>query len=140
MESQEVDVARAVGVPPVAKHQGEQQDHDHDEHAHGVDWRDLARIGLVALAAVAVWFRLWEPLPHFSIIGIVATLVGGYPIFKEALESLFERRMAMELSPTGCPATTQSRAMRPSRGHVHRGSPASESRFESSGRSRGRIR
>jgi cation transport ATPase len=44
--------------------------------------------------------RLWEPLPHFSIIGIVATLVGGYPIFKEALESLFERRMTMELSMT----------------------------------------
>ena len=33
-------------------------------------------------------------------IGVVATLIGGYPIFKEALENILDRRMTMELSMT----------------------------------------
>jgi len=73
----------------------EQADHD-----HGLDWIELARIGLVALAAAAVWLRVWEPFPRFSIIGIAAALLGGYPIFKEAWENIVERKMTMELSMT----------------------------------------
>jgi heavy metal translocating P-type ATPase len=34
------------------------------------------------------------------VIGVLATVVGGFPIFSEALESLRERRMTMELSMT----------------------------------------
>ncbi len=75
-------------------------EHDHDEHAHGVEWGELARIAFVAVAAAAVWFRLWEPFAHVSVIGITATLIGGYPIFKEAFENIVERRMTMELSMT----------------------------------------
>jgi len=73
---------------------------DHEERAHGVEWTELVRISFVALAAAAVWFRLWEPFTHFSVIGIVATLIGGYPIFKEAFENIVERKMTMELSMT----------------------------------------
>jgi cation transport ATPase len=73
---------------------------EHEQHGHGVRWPDLARIAFVALAAAAVWFRLWEPLPHMSVIGIAATLIGGYPIFKEAFENIAERKMTMELSMT----------------------------------------
>ena len=47
-----------------------------------------------------MWFRVWEPFVRFSIIGIAATLIGGYPIFREAIENIFERRMTMELSMT----------------------------------------
>jgi len=65
-----------------------------------VEWAELARIAFVALAAAAVWFRLWEPFPHISVIGIAATLIGGYPIFKEAFENIVERKMTMELSMT----------------------------------------
>jgi Cd2+/Zn2+-exporting ATPase/Cu+-exporting ATPase len=79
--------------PPAAATPG------HREH-HDVAWTDLARIGLVALGAAAVWFRAWEPLPHLSLIGIVTTLVGGYPIFAEALANIRERKMTMELSMT----------------------------------------
>lgn len=64
----------------------------------GMDWRELARIGLVALAAAAVWFRWWEPIPTISLVGLIATLVGGYPIFKEAFENILKRKMTMELS------------------------------------------
>src|SRR6202790_3401322 len=71
---------------------------EHDEHGHRVEWAELARIGFVALAAAALWFRLWEPFPHVSVIGIAAALIGGYPIFKEAYENIVERKMTMELS------------------------------------------
>lgn len=74
--------------------------HEHEQETHGVDRLDLARVGFVALAAVVVWFHLWEPFAQFSVIGIAATLIGGYPIFKEAIENIMERRMTMELSMT----------------------------------------
>jgi heavy metal translocating P-type ATPase len=73
---------------------------EHEQHDHGVEWADLVRIAFVAVAAAAVWFRLWEPFPHISVIGIMATLIGGYPIFKEAFENIAERKMTMELSMT----------------------------------------
>ena len=66
---------------------------EHEQHSPGVEWADLVRIAFVALAAVAVWFRLWEPFPHISVIGIAATLIGGYPIFKEAFENIVERKI-----------------------------------------------
>jgi heavy metal translocating P-type ATPase len=72
----------------------------HEEHGQGVEWTELIRIAFVACAAAAVWFRLWEPFPHISVIGIAATLIGGYPIFKEAFENVVERKMTMELSMT----------------------------------------
>jgi len=65
-----------------------------------IETADLVRIALVALAAAAVWFRVWEPFPKVSVIGVLATLIGGYPIFKEAIENILERRMTMELSMT----------------------------------------
>jgi heavy metal translocating P-type ATPase len=61
---------------------------------------DLTRVTVVALAAFAVWFHLWEPFGRVSLIGMAGTLLGGYPIFKEAIENLLERRMTMELSMT----------------------------------------
>lgn len=67
---------------------------------HPLDPVDLARIGFVAVAAILVWYHVWEPVPHLSVIGILATVVGGFPIFKEAFENLLERRMTMELSMT----------------------------------------
>ncbi len=54
---------------------------EHEEHGHGVEWAELVRIAFVAVAAAAVWFRIFEPFPHISVIGIAATLIGGYPIF-----------------------------------------------------------
>ena len=80
--------------------------HDHDDHeeghdhSHGFDWLEAARIAFVALAAVAVWFKLWEPFSAVSVIGVAGLVVGGWPILKEAFENILERRMTMELSMT----------------------------------------
>jgi heavy metal translocating P-type ATPase len=73
---------------------------EHAEQERGFEWVELIRIAFVAFAAVAVWFRVWEPFPHISVVGIAATLIGGYPIFKEAFENIVERKMTMELSMT----------------------------------------
>ncbi len=70
---------------------GEQEPDDEHDHAHAFAWIEAARIGLVALAAAAVWFRVWEPIPSVSLIGVIGLLVGGWPIFKEALENLIAR-------------------------------------------------
>jgi|RhiMetdeSRZDD1v2_1073273.scaffolds.fasta_scaffold110797_2 P-type Cu+ transporter len=74
---------------------------DLKEHADPrLDWVDLVRIGFVAAAVVASWLRLWTHLVSYDVIALVATLVGGYPIFREALSAIAARRMTMELSMT----------------------------------------
>ncbi len=61
---------------------------------------ELGRIAFVLICAVTVWFRFWEPLAGLSVVGVVGTVVGGWPIFVEALENIRDRRMTMELSMT----------------------------------------
>jgi hypothetical protein len=61
------------------------QDHDHE---HAFELLEVLRVAFVALAAAAVWFHLWEPFHRISVIGLAATLIGGYPIFKEAFENI----------------------------------------------------
>jgi cation transport ATPase len=88
---------------PAHDHHGHDRDNQHEEghdHSHGFDWLEAARIALVALAAVAVWFKLWEPFTSVSLIGIAGLFVGGWPILKEAFDNVLERRMTMELSMT----------------------------------------
>ncbi|HEY8748403.1 MAG TPA: cation-translocating P-type ATPase [Tepidisphaeraceae bacterium] len=82
-------------------HHHDEHDHDdHRDHEHPMEWTDLARIAFVGVCILLVWFRVWEPFPKVSIIGIAATLIGGWPIYKEAFENLLARRMTMELSMT----------------------------------------
>src|SRR5919109_630177 len=72
----------------------------HDPGEHGFEWHHGLRIAVVAIAAALVWFRVWEPFARVSVIGIVATLIGVYPILREAGENIAQRRMTMELSMT----------------------------------------
>ncbi len=73
---------------------------NHDEAAAAPRPSELVRIGLVALAVGVTWLRLWEPFARIDVIALVATLVGGYPICREAAVAVFQRRMTMELSMT----------------------------------------
>src|ERR1700692_3626436 len=84
--------AQAAGSAALA------EDHEHDEHDHAFEWPEALRIAVVTLAAAAVWFGIWEPFPHASVIGVVGLLIGGWPIFREAAENILARRMTMELS------------------------------------------
>ena len=74
--------------------------HSEHEEPSQLEWIELIRIAFVALAAAAVWFRIWEPFARISVIGIAGTLIGGYPIFREAWENIVDRKMTMELSMT----------------------------------------
>ncbi|MGA2877326.1 MAG: cation-translocating P-type ATPase [Bryobacteraceae bacterium] len=80
----------------------ESHDHEqeHDSHGEHVEWVELGRIGFVGLAIAVTWLRLWQPLPHFDVVGFASVLIGGYPIFREAFADLLSRRMTMELSMT----------------------------------------
>ncbi|MBK8482463.1 MAG: cadmium-translocating P-type ATPase [Proteobacteria bacterium] len=71
-----------------------------DEHEHHLDAAELIRIGLVALAVLASWFLPWRPVARVELISLVATVVGGFPIWKEAIGAVLKRRMTMELSMT----------------------------------------
>jgi heavy metal translocating P-type ATPase len=95
METKDREQKRQTGASCCATHE-----HHAPEHEHGLELREVLRVVFVALAAAAVWFHLWEPFPGASVIGLVGALVGGYPIVKEAIENIFERRMTMELSMT----------------------------------------
>src|ERR1700687_2036215 len=68
------------------------------ESGHVLGGIEAARIILVALAATAVWFRVWHPFPRVSLIGSLGVLIGGWPILKEAAGNAAARRMTMELS------------------------------------------
>ncbi|TAM90833.1 MAG: cadmium-translocating P-type ATPase [Candidimonas sp.] len=93
--SQEPCICAPEAAPlPPAQHQA----HEPPSTGHVIDRLELARIVFVALAAIAVWFRLWEPWPQASVIGIAGLVIGGWPVAKEAFEGLRERRMTMELS------------------------------------------
>jgi heavy metal translocating P-type ATPase len=68
------------------------------EHEHALDWQEMARIAFVAAAAGTAWFLGPQLGLSVVIAGAICTLVGGYPIFHEAVENILERRMTMELS------------------------------------------
>src|SRR5246127_2976107 len=89
-----------IGAPPSNAPRAEGHDPEHEGHDHGFELQDGIRIALVAVAAALVWAKGWEPFAHVSVIGIVGTLIGIYPILKEAAENVMERRMTMELSMT----------------------------------------
>jgi heavy metal translocating P-type ATPase len=74
---------------------------DHDEgheHEHALNWREINRVLFVAAAAAAIWFLGGARNPYITGIGVICTLVAGFPIFHEAYENIVQRRMTMELS------------------------------------------
>ena len=81
-----------------------QRGHNHHDYAHdyahapAFAWPGTLRIGLVALAAAAVWGRVWEPFPAVSVLGVLGLVIGGWPIVTEAAAHTAQRRMTMELS------------------------------------------
>src|SRR5580698_2594416 len=71
---------------------------DNHEHERTLNWREINRVLFVAAAAAAVWFLAGKQNPYINGVGVICTLVGGFPIFHEAYENIVQRRMTMELS------------------------------------------
>ena len=68
--------------------------------------QDVIRLGAMAIALLLSWVQVWTILATFDFIALGATLAGGYPMFKEALEGIRNRRMTMELSMSIAVAAT----------------------------------
>lgn len=68
--------------------------HHHDSTHNKVARADLVRIACIASVVIFSLFKF----PYSQVLGLLATLIGGYPIFKEACSNLREKRMTMELS------------------------------------------
>lgn len=73
----------------------ESNGHNAAEH-----WADFARIGLVALALAVSRTHLVPEIAGVDVLGLAAALIGGYPVFRAALEHIVSLRMTMELSMT----------------------------------------
>lgn len=69
-----------------------EQSHHTDDHT--IERGEFIRIGLVGLVVLGYLFKM----PYCNWLAAAGTLLGGLPIFEEALSNLRERRMTMELS------------------------------------------
>ena len=78
---------------------GDEHDHEHD-HDHAEEWLEWGRVAFVAAILALVWLHIVPPVHRIDVLALVGILIGGYPIFKEAISDLLERRMTMELSMT----------------------------------------
>jgi cation transport ATPase len=73
---------------------------DHDPEADHDPWIEWGRVAFVAVVLVMLWARVVPQLRGVDILAIAALVIGGYPIYKEAISDLLDRRMTMELSMT----------------------------------------
>jgi heavy metal translocating P-type ATPase len=88
-----LDRAKVPGDQPGGAHHEEAGEHEE----HGREW---LRVGFVALVILLVWSRLVPRFHGIDFLAMAGILIGGFPIFKEALADLFKGRMTMELSMT----------------------------------------
>ena len=82
---------------PTGGHGGASIDEVED---HDVGLMDLVRIGAVAVAALVTIVFSNAPQPVLLAFGAIVLTIGAWPVLREAIENLLERRMTMELSMT----------------------------------------
>ena len=70
-------IDRPAGVGEAEEVAAGREEHEHSET---IDRRELARIAVVITAAVAVWFRVWEPFNRVSVIGMMGHPPMSMPI------------------------------------------------------------
>ena len=84
--------------------QREQCDHDraqdHEDHHHETGIGEYARLALMSLLVISSLTGWWRPFMNRDWLAFAGTVIGGFPIYREAWENLLKRRMTMELSMT----------------------------------------
>lgn len=58
----------------------------------------ILRLVLLAGATLFSWLGLWKGYVPFDVVAVLATLIGGIPIFRETIESIRNRTLNMEAS------------------------------------------
>ncbi|TLX98170.1 MAG: cation-translocating P-type ATPase [Thaumarchaeota archaeon] len=59
---------------------------------------DVVRLSIIAVAAVFSWSGIWSQFVPVDVVAIAATLLGGYPVYKETLRALRHGHVNMEVS------------------------------------------
>src|SRR3989454_658113 len=59
---------------------------------------DAVRLAIMAAAAVSSWSGIWGQFLPVDIVAIAATLLGGYPVYRETLRALRHGHINMEVS------------------------------------------
>src|SRR6266436_5770181 len=81
-------------------HHSNEHDHDHHHHDHAAGPGEYVRLGVMALIIIASLTGWWRSFIDRDWLAFAGTVIGGFPIYKEAWENLLKRRMTMELSMT----------------------------------------
>jgi Cd2+/Zn2+-exporting ATPase/Cu+-exporting ATPase len=79
--------------------EGKEDDQAGEEHEESKS-RELLRLAIVGIAALLSWIGIWRAFLPIDLIAILATLVGGYPVYKETFEALGHGHVNMEVSMT----------------------------------------
>ena len=80
---------------------GDDGDHEHGhDHDHAAGAVEYVRLGIMAAIVAASLTGWWQPFMSRDWLALTGTVIGGFPIYKEAWENLLKRRMTMELSMT----------------------------------------
>ncbi|MDA4118363.1 MAG: cation-translocating P-type ATPase [Thaumarchaeota archaeon] len=59
---------------------------------------DVVRLAVMGVAAFSSWLGIWRIFAPLDVIAIAATLLGGYGVYRETVESLRRGRVNMEVS------------------------------------------
>jgi heavy metal translocating P-type ATPase len=81
-------------------HAEDQHEHDEPDHDHASGVGEYVRLGIMALIVIVSLTGWWRPIMNRDWLAFAGTVIGGFPIYKEAWENLLKRRMTMELSMT----------------------------------------
>src|SRR2546428_14037825 len=57
---------------------------------------DAVRLAIMAAAAVSSWSGIWGQFLPIDVVAIAATLLGGYPVYRETLRALRHGHINME--------------------------------------------
>ncbi len=74
------------------------REHEAEETQEGNTRQDVLRLGLVAAAALLDYLGFSSRFASFEILSALAVIFGGYPVWKEAAESLWSRSITTEVS------------------------------------------
>src|SRR5262245_1681606 len=75
-------------------------DQGHNDHDHRTGLAEYVRLGLMGIIVIASLTGWWRPFMSRDWLAFAGTVIGGFPIYKEAWGNLLRRRMTMELSMT----------------------------------------
>jgi Cd2+/Zn2+-exporting ATPase/Cu+-exporting ATPase len=95
--SKPLAIAKDLGHPT---HDHRDDSHDHDGHNHETGIGQYVRLGLMGLVVIASITGWWRSFMNRDWLAFAGTVIGGFPIYREAWENLLKRRMTMELSMT----------------------------------------